>query len=143
MTDREEGWRRLGDFIKAQRQLHDLSLRQLAEIAKVSNPYLSQLERGKYKPSIDVLSSIGAALRVSTETMLAQAGLLSRVVDDRHTPDVEAAVRLDTDLTTEQKEALISVYRGFRGPGASAPASAARRRPAQTTPATRSRRTRA
>jgi transcriptional regulator with XRE-family HTH domain len=109
----DERWQALGDFIRAQRQLRDLSLRQLASLAKVSNPYLSQLERGMYRPSVDVLRNIAAGLRMSTETMLVQAGLLTE--PSQAAADVESAVRLDPDLTTEQKEALLSVYRGFLG----------------------------
>jgi transcriptional regulator with XRE-family HTH domain len=133
VVDREESWRRLGDFIKSQRQLHELSLRQLAEAAKVSNPYLSQLERGMYKPSVDVLRNIASALRVSTETMLTQAGLLG---DTGAAParDVEAAIRVDPMLTTEQKEAMLGVYRGFLAGPSPAPAAPAGRR---TTPAPR------
>ena len=64
-------WRSLGDFIRSQRELANLSMRQLAEIAKISNPYLSQVERGLYKPSADVLKSIANALHISAETMYA------------------------------------------------------------------------
>jgi transcriptional regulator with XRE-family HTH domain len=113
-NDDSERWRALGDFIRTQRRLRELSVRQLAALAKVSNPYLSQLERGMYRPSGDVLKNIAEGLRVSTETMLVQAGLLN----PSHTTagvDVERAVRLDPHLTTEQKQALLSVYRGFRG----------------------------
>jgi transcriptional regulator with XRE-family HTH domain len=125
--DREESWRRLGDFIKSQRQLHELSLRQLAEAAKVSNPYLSQLERGMYKPSVDVLRNIASALRVSTETMLTQAGLLGESGPAPGT-GVEAAIRVDPMLTTEQKEAMLGVYRGFLAAPSPAPKAPARRR---------------
>lgn len=112
MQEDDERWRALGDFIRAQRQLRDLSLRQLAGLAKVSNPYLSQLERGMYRPSVDVLRNIAAGLRMSTETMLVQAGLIAEQGQGQAT-DVEGAVRLDPDLTTSQKEALLGVYRGF------------------------------
>jgi transcriptional regulator with XRE-family HTH domain len=112
MQEDDERWQALGDFIRAQRQLRDLSLRQLASLAKVSNPYLSQLERGMYRPSVDVLRNIAAGLRMSTETMLVQAGLIAEQGQGPGT-DVESAVRLDPDLTTTQKEALLSVYRGF------------------------------
>ena len=147
MADPEDRWRDLGEFIRAQRQLHDLSLRQLAELARVSNPYLSQLERGMYRPSVDVLRNLAAALRVSAETMLAQAGLLPDRGAER--TDVETAIRLDRHLSTEQKEALLGVYRGFLQPGAPAsrPAAAgggtARRTPpdAARKPATRRKRT--
>jgi transcriptional regulator with XRE-family HTH domain len=110
-------WRSgVGEFIKTQRELANLSLRQLAEIAKISNPYLSQVERGLYKPSADVLKSIAGALKISAETMYAQAGLLDEIAPPpggAEGPGVEQAVRLDSRLSVEQKETLIRVYRGF------------------------------
>ena len=102
----------LGAFIRAQRQLANLSLRQMADLAHVSNPYLSQLERGLHEPSVRVLQSIGRALNLSAETLLAHAG----VVDDpdpREAPDTEAAIRSDPSLSDEQKQALLSVYRSY------------------------------
>lgn len=108
----EESWKALGEFIHAQRRLANLSLRQLAGMAEVSNPYLSQIERGLYRPSPEILKGIARALQISADSLYAQAGLL----DDRPeepTPDVEQAIRLDPGLTTEQKETLIRVYRGF------------------------------
>jgi transcriptional regulator with XRE-family HTH domain len=111
---RDEPWSALGDFIRSQRQLARLSLRQLAELTSVSNPYLSQIERGLYRPSAQVLKSIAEALHLSAETLYAQAGLLDqRDGQDGDTPRVEQAIRLDPRLTTEQKETLIRVYRGF------------------------------
>jgi transcriptional regulator with XRE-family HTH domain len=110
----EDQLRKLGGFIKSQRQLAELSLRQLADKAKVSNPYLSQIERGLYKPSADILRAIGGALGISSEVLYTQAGLL----DPSEAPDhtlVEDAIRLDDQLTTEQKETLLRVYRGFLG----------------------------
>jgi transcriptional regulator with XRE-family HTH domain len=115
MSDPKDGdspWNALGEFIKAQRELANLSLRQLADIAKVSNPYLSQVERGLYKPSADVLKNIAGALRISAETMYAQAGLLDENASVEHR-DVEQAVKLDKALSTDQKETLIRIYRGF------------------------------
>ncbi len=100
-----------GAFIRAQRQLANLSLRQLAALSKVSNPYLSQVERGLYQPSAEVMKSLAEALQISAETLYARAGLLDEAGGSPCT--VEEAVRLDGTLTTEQKEALISVYRGF------------------------------
>ena len=121
MSDDEKGaasgaWRTLGDFIRGQRELANLSMRQLAEIAKISNPYLSQVERGLYKPSADVLKSIANALHISAETMYTQAGLLddSGGRDENH-HGVEHAVKLDPRLTTDQKEAIIRIYRSFIG----------------------------
>ncbi len=104
----------LGAFIKTQRKLAALSLRELAEMAEVSNPYLSQLERGLHQPSVRVLKSIATALNVSAETLLSQAGLLdadSRVASDDPAVSVEAAIRSDGRLSDAQKEALINVYR--------------------------------
>ena len=109
-----EPWSARGDFIRSQRQLARLSLRQLAELTSVSNPYLSQIERGLYRPSAQVLKSIAEALHLSAETMYAEAGLLDqRVAEEATNPRVEEAIRLDPQLSTEQKEALIQVYRGF------------------------------
>jgi|SRR5580698_1267129 transcriptional regulator with XRE-family HTH domain len=109
-------WRSLGDFIRGQRELANLSMRQLAEIAKISNPYLSQVERGLYKPSAEVLKSIANALQISAETMYSQAGLLDDTVtrpDGHH--GVEHAIKVDPRLSTDQKEALIRIYRSFTG----------------------------
>lgn len=107
----------IGEFIRAQRGLAQLSLRQLAKAAKVSNAYLSQVERGVYKPSAKVLKHLSEALHVSAETLYARAGLLDeRDPDSDVSPSVEEAIRLDPRLGTEQKETLIRVYRGFAGP---------------------------
>jgi transcriptional regulator with XRE-family HTH domain len=110
---REESstWRGLGEFIRAQRQLADLSLRQVAELANVSNPYLSQVERGLYKPSAQVLKGIAEALQISAESMYTRAGLLD---EDVEAPSgVEMSIRTDPQLTTNQKETLLRVYRGL------------------------------
>jgi transcriptional regulator with XRE-family HTH domain len=104
----------LGDFIRMQRQLSQLSLRQLAELSDVSNAYLSQLERGLYQPSAQVLKNLAAALELSAEELYRRAGLLDEEDGgSAQPPSVEEAVRLDEKLTPEQKEALIGVYRGF------------------------------
>ena len=106
--------RGVGDFIRMQRTLADLSLRQLSEVAKVSNAYLSQVERGLYTPSAQVLKNIAEALHISTEALYSRAGLLDEEDDGPgRAPDVEAAIRLDERLTAEQKDALLRVYRGF------------------------------
>ena len=104
--------RLLGDFIRAQRQMANLSLRQLSALTEVSNPYLSQIERGLHEPSLRVLTSIANALNVSAETLLAQAGLISETVtsDDDAT---EGAIRVDQRLTEPQRRALLSVYRSY------------------------------
>ncbi len=100
----------LGEFIRLQRELADLSLRRLAELANVSNAYLSQVERDLYRPSAHVLKSVAEALDLSAETLYSRAGLL----DEREEPPgVEEAIRLDKRLTAEQKETLIRVYRGL------------------------------
>lgn len=106
--------RALGAFIRSQRELARLSLRQVAEMAKVSNPYLSQVERGVYRPSAHVLKGIADALEISAESLYAQAGLLdSSRSSSRRRPSVEEAIRLDDRLSRDQKETLIRVYRGF------------------------------
>lgn len=104
----------LGSFIRAQRQLAQLSLRDLAERAQVSNPYLSQIERGLHEPSVKVIKGIADALNLSAETLLARAGLIEE--DDSGEGSVRAtekAIRADRSLTPHQKEALLAVYRGF------------------------------
>jgi transcriptional regulator with XRE-family HTH domain len=113
--ERSDGWNGIGEFIRAQRELANLSLRQLAEIAKISNPYLSQIERGLHKPSADVLKNLAAALEISAETMYAQAGLLDPQPHEtaRPAPGVEEAIRLDPRLSADQKETLRRIYRGF------------------------------
>jgi transcriptional regulator with XRE-family HTH domain len=102
----------LGDFIRTQREILHLSMRQLANLAQISNPYLSQIERGLYRPSADVLKGIARALGISPETLFAQAGLLDEE-PEAPLPGVEEAIRLDRALSAEQKDALLSVYRGF------------------------------
>ena len=105
----------LGSFIKAQRQMANLSLRQLSALTEVSNPYLSQIERGLHEPSMRVLKSIADALNVSAETLLKQAGLVTEGVDDDEQvgETTEAAIRSDRRLSEAQKRALLSVYRSY------------------------------
>lgn len=104
----------VGAFIREQRRLAELSVRRLAELAGVSNPYLSQIERGLRKPSAEILQQIAKALEISSETLYVRAGILD---DERvHlTSDVEGAVRRASELTNEQKQALLGVYRSFLG----------------------------
>ena len=114
--DADAIWRGVGDFIRGQREMANLSLRQLADIAKISNPYLSQIERGLHKPSADVLKNLATALKISAETMYAQAGLLDGTAAERSAavaPPVEDAIRADARLTEDQKQTLVSIYRGF------------------------------
>jgi transcriptional regulator with XRE-family HTH domain len=112
----------LGAFIRSQRKLANLSLRQLAELTSLSNPYLSQIERGLHQPSVRVLKLLSNALNVSAETLLAEAGLLdpdnSAAAAPR--PDSrpagsgpEAAIRADERLSDEQKAALVAVYQSM------------------------------
>jgi len=101
----------LGDFIRDQREITRLSMRQLANLAHISNPYLSQIERGLYQPSASVLKGIADALGIPPEKLYAAAGWFQPEKEEE--PDVEAAIRTDSRLTASQKEALISVYRGF------------------------------
>lgn len=111
-------WAGLGEFIRGQRELANLSMRQLAEIAKISNPYLSQVERGLYKPSADVLKNIANALHMSAETMYTQAGLLDDTPESAASHHgVEHAIKLDPRLSVDQKESLIRIYRSFTGEG--------------------------
>jgi transcriptional regulator with XRE-family HTH domain len=105
----------LGAYIRAQRQMAELSLRQLSAQSNVSNAYLSQIERGLHQPSVSVLRAIAEALNISAETLLAQAGLFdpdqSMGAPRR---DVEAAIDADPSLTPENKRVLRGVYRSLR-----------------------------
>jgi transcriptional regulator with XRE-family HTH domain len=114
---RDPRLRGLGEYIRLQRQMADLSLRRLAELTDVSNAYLSQIERGLHEPSLRVLRAIAGALNMSAATLLAQAGMVdaaSATVDGRPRTDTETAIREDPDLAAEEKEALLAVYRSFR-----------------------------
>ena len=101
----------VGGFIRAQRQRAEMSIRRLAELADVSNPYLSQIERGLRKPSADVLQQVAHALRISVESLYVRAGILPD--DGRGVSTVSEAIEHDPDLTPEQKSALLSVYESF------------------------------
>lgn len=105
----------LGAYIRAQRQMAELSLRQLGEMTSVSNAYLSQVERGLHQPSLKVLGSIASALNLSSETMLAQAGLIDR--ESSVAPSnqsVDAAIRADPALKEDEKQVLLGIYQNFR-----------------------------
>ena len=116
----EDAWKgqmeALGGFIRTQRSLARLSLRELAGLTDLSNAYLSQVERGLHEPSVRVLKAIAEALDLSSETLLAQAGLLR---DDETPPGAssvertEATIRADPTLSEDQKEALLAVYRSY------------------------------
>jgi transcriptional regulator with XRE-family HTH domain len=101
----------LGEFIAAQRRGAQLSLRQLAEQTGISNPYLSQIERGLRKPSAEVLQQLAKALRISAETLYVRAGILDP--DDHPSTTVEMAVLADGSITERQKRVLIDVYGSF------------------------------
>ena len=114
----------LGAFIRTQRRMANLSLRQLAELTHLSNPYLSQVERGLHQPSVRVLKAISDALNVSAETLMTQAGLIDAVAAeagadpqqaDSAAPQTEDAIRADDRLSADQKAALIAVYRSMLG----------------------------
>lgn len=105
----------LGTYIRGQRQLADLSLRQLAAMTNVSNAYLSQIERGLHQPSVKVLRSIADALNLSGEALLAQAGLTQPEPPAKKVTDTEAAITADPDLTEQEKDILVGLYRQFRG----------------------------
>ena len=102
----------LGDYLHEQRVAAQLSLRQLAEQTGVSNPYLSQIERGLRRPSAEVLQQLAKALRVSAETLYIHAGILSP--EDGEVRSVELAILADTGLTERQKQSLLDVYTSFR-----------------------------
>ncbi|QNN53944.1 helix-turn-helix domain-containing protein [Nocardioides mesophilus] len=102
----------LGDYLREQRLSAQLSLRQLAEQTGVSNPYLSQIERGLRRPSAEVLQQLAKALRISAETLYVRAGILDP--DDGEVRSVELAILADTGLTERQKQSLLDVYQSFR-----------------------------
>jgi transcriptional regulator with XRE-family HTH domain len=108
----------LGAFIRTQRQQAQMSLRDLAEKTNVSNPYLSQIERGLHEPSMRVLKAISDALNVSIETLLARAGLTSDRADatDAAPVDTAAAILADPALTAEQRTSLLAVYHSYVDP---------------------------
>ncbi|GAA3516605.1 helix-turn-helix transcriptional regulator [Aeromicrobium panaciterrae] len=103
----------LGDYLREQRGQAQMSLRQLAELTDVSNPYLSQIERGLRRPSAEVLQQIAKALRISAESLYVRAGILD--ADESGARMVEDAIALDTRLTERQKTALLDIYRSFVG----------------------------
>jgi transcriptional regulator with XRE-family HTH domain len=99
----------IGTFIRTQREAAQVSVRQLAEKAGVSNPYLSQIERGLRKPSADVLQQIAKALRVSAEVLYVRAGIL----EPSETSEVRDAIITDTAITERQKQVLLEIYTSF------------------------------
>ncbi len=110
MAELEDRWRDLGEFIRDQRLSSRLSLRRLSDLAGISNPYLSQIERGLRKPSAEILQHIAKALRIQAETLYIRAGIL----EEREPDDLVGAILRQPYLTEEQKQALIRVYESFR-----------------------------
>ena len=104
---------RLGRVIRERRKQAEMSLRDLAARTDVSNPYLSQLERGLHQPSVRVLKAIAGALNMSAEALMVQAGMLDEPDDGEAAPSVSDAVQADPHLTDEQKSALLAVYRSY------------------------------
>ena len=104
-------WSDLGAFIREQRSTARLSLRRLSELAGISNPYLSQIERGLRRPSAEILQQIAKALRISAETLYVQAGILEPGTGET---DLAREILSDAHLTEEQKQALIRIYLSFR-----------------------------
>lgn len=104
-------WADLGEFIRQQRETARLSLRRFAQLAGVSNPYLSQIERGLRKPSAEVLQQIAKALELSAETLYVRAGILD---SDPSGQDLVRAIRADPHLDSHQREALVRIYLSFR-----------------------------
>jgi transcriptional regulator with XRE-family HTH domain len=105
-----------GRYLRTQRELAQLSLRQVAEVARISNPYLSQIERGLHQPSIAVVTALAKALNLSADVLLAQAAGLGG--DDEHSSGADAsrteeAIRADSRLTASQKRTLLAVYRSL------------------------------
>lgn len=101
----------LGEFIREQRRSARLSLRKLSERAGISNPYLSQIERGLRKPSAEILQSIARGLKISAETLYIRAGILEERGEGL---DLESDIRLDPTLNERQKQALVEIYRSFQ-----------------------------
>ncbi len=110
-TDPKDRWHELGSFIREQRGTARLSLRRLSELAGISNPYLSQIERGLRRPSAEILQQIAKALRISAETLYVQAGILEAPTG---APDLTRSIMADQTISEEQKQALVRIYLSFR-----------------------------
>ena len=107
----KRGGAAIGEFIREQREQAQVSLRQLARLAGVSNPYLSQIERGLRKPSADILQQIAKGLRISAEQLYVRAGILESRTGD---PELVAAILADEGLGERQKQVLVDIYESFR-----------------------------
>ncbi|MEX0170575.1 helix-turn-helix domain-containing protein [Streptomyces sp. LMG1-1-1.1] len=113
----------LGEYLREQRRTAQLSLRQLAEAAGVSNPYLSQIERGLRKPSAEVLQQVAKALRISAETLYVRAGILDE--KEREELETRAVILADPSINERQKQVLLQIYDSFRKENAAEAAAAA------------------
>jgi transcriptional regulator with XRE-family HTH domain len=107
----DKRWRDLGEFIREQRSVGQLSLRKLSELAGVSNPYLSQIERGLRKPSAEILQQIARALEISSETLYVRAGILDEPAEHL---DLIREIRRDPHLNEDQKKTIVRIYESFR-----------------------------
>jgi transcriptional regulator with XRE-family HTH domain len=110
----QDGAENFGEFIRRQRELHELSMRQVAEMAGISNPYLSQIEHGLREPSERVMAGIARSLEMSAESLYEQAGRAAPG-EEGQASEVEAAIERDKQLTGRQRQALLDVYRSFVG----------------------------
>ena len=110
-TDPADRLRDLGSFIREQRSSNRLSLRRLSELAGISNPYLSQIERGLRRPSAEILQQIAKGLAISAETLYVRAGIL----ESTGSGDLEVHIHADPHLSQDQKQALLQIYRSFVG----------------------------
>ena len=111
MKDLPDPWRELGEFIREQRSVARLSVRRLSDMAGISNPYLSQIERGLRKPSAEILQQIAKALRISAETLYIRAGILEPHEGEG---DLSRAILGDSSLSEDQKQTLLRIYLSFR-----------------------------
>jgi transcriptional regulator with XRE-family HTH domain len=110
----------IGDFIREQREQAQVSVRQLARLAGVSNPYLSQIERGLRRPSAEILQQIARGLRISAEQLYERAGILESRAGDPH---LVSAILADPGLSERQKQVLVEIYESFRRENTSATSS--------------------
>jgi len=109
VSELEQRWNDVGEFIREQRRSGQLSLRKLSELAGISNPYLSQVERGLRRPSAEILQRIAKALEISSETLYVRAGIL----DEPDADDLVAHIRRDRLLSEDQKRTLVHIYNTF------------------------------
>ena len=104
----------VGEFIRSQREIARMSVRRLAEVAEISNPYLSQIERGLKRPSAEILQQLAKGLQVSAESLYVKAGILdAEVTPHSETPDVRGAIAADPALTERQRKTLLDIYESY------------------------------